>query len=127
VNHDLAGRIPTTRWGNRPRRERDDPRRALTRWVRGLVALALLANGCGEGSRKRQDTQLAPTSTTQAARRSTTIRFKAADGVPLEGALFPGRGRRAPAVILIHQYRGGPEQWEGFVPALQRAGYAVLN
>ncbi|HYZ28408.1 MAG TPA: hypothetical protein VE570_05070 [Thermoleophilaceae bacterium] len=30
-------------------------------------------------------------------------------------------------MILIHEYRGGPEQWRELVPVLQQAGYAVLN
>jgi pimeloyl-ACP methyl ester carboxylesterase len=45
----------------------------------------------------------------------------------LAGAYTPGRRPRAPAVVLVHEYHGGPEQWEPLLPDLQRAGYATLN
>jgi pimeloyl-ACP methyl ester carboxylesterase len=107
--------------------------------VTAIAALAVLATGCGDTSEKganaatetaRTETGTTPnatTSSTPAANPGTTIRFEASDGVPLEGEFFPGRSGRAPAVILIHEYRGGPEQWRELVPVLQRAGYAVLN
>jgi pimeloyl-ACP methyl ester carboxylesterase len=88
-------------------------------------ALALLTGGCGDDN--ASDTARPASSPAPTAQPGTTIRFKASDGVPLEGRFIPGRGRRPPAVILIHEYRGGPEQWRELVPVLQRAGYAVLN
>ena len=89
-----------------------------------LLALVLLAAGCGGDSDKSAATQ----ATTQQKTPSTSVRFRASDGVRLEGQFSPaGRGGRAPAVVLIHEYRGGPEQWEPLVPVLHRAGYAVLN
>jgi pimeloyl-ACP methyl ester carboxylesterase len=89
----------------------------------GLVAL--FAGGCGDD---KPNGSTKPSSPPAAAKQAgTTIRFKASDGVPLEGRFIPGPGRRSPAVVLIHEYRGGPEQWQEFVPVLQRAGYAVLN
>lgn len=54
------------------------------------------------------------------------LRFRATDGVPLRGTLVPGKGARAPAVVLVHQSDGGPDQFEDFVPDLHAAGYATL-
>jgi pimeloyl-ACP methyl ester carboxylesterase len=99
-----------------------------------IAALTLLPAGCGGESGKRADTNSARPHQTGSAPTQvpatpagTTIHFKSSDGVRLEGRFSPGPGRRAPAVILIHEYRGGPEQWQDFVPVLHRAGYAVLN
>jgi dipeptidyl aminopeptidase/acylaminoacyl peptidase len=104
--------------------------------MRGLAAVglsALLVVGCGGG--REQPTRPERATTTQravdtgalrSALRGTTIRFRASDGVLLEGNFIAGRGR-APAVVLIHEYRGGPQQWESLLPELHEAGYAVLN
>jgi pimeloyl-ACP methyl ester carboxylesterase len=99
-----------------------------------VAALAVLPAGCGDESGKSGNTHPATAHDTgsvrspaPAAAPGSTIHFKSSDGVRLEGRFSPGPGRRAPAVILIHEYRGGPEQWQDFVPVLNRAGYAVLN
>ena len=55
-----------------------------------------------------------------------TIRFRASDGTPLEGNYLPGPRPHAAAVVLVHQYRGGPDQWDPLVPVLHEAGYATL-
>jgi pimeloyl-ACP methyl ester carboxylesterase len=111
----------------------------VMRRIAAGAALAVLATGCGHSSDERGNastgttrattgtTPNASTGTTLTAKPGATIRFKASDGVPLEGEFTSGRSRRAPAVILIHEYHGGPEQWSELVPVLQRAGYAVLN
>jgi pimeloyl-ACP methyl ester carboxylesterase len=101
----------------------------MTRVVCSVLAtgiLVLVAGGCGGDNEPSSSTKQAsaPPAAKQAG---TTIRFKASDGVPLEGRFIAGPGRRSPAVVLIHEYRGGPEQWQEFVPVLHRAGYAVLN
>jgi dienelactone hydrolase len=44
----------------------------------------------------------------------------------LRGTLTAGRRRHSPAVVLVHQLDGGPEQWNGFTPYLYRAGYATF-
>jgi pimeloyl-ACP methyl ester carboxylesterase len=103
----------------------------MRRFRAALVAVALVAAGCGSDSDKPAATQAKtaqqPATAPQPKTPSVTIRFRASDGVRLEGQFSPGRGDRAPAVVLIHEYRGGPEQWEPLVPVLHRAGYAVLN
>jgi hypothetical protein len=55
-----------------------------------------------------------------------TIRFRASDGARLEGNYLPGPRPGAPAVLLVHQYRGGPDQWDPLIPVLHAAGYATL-
>ena len=49
----------------------------------------------------------------------------AADG-ERAAAQFTPAGRRAPAVVLLHENRGGPDQWDGLVPYLHEAGFATL-
>jgi pimeloyl-ACP methyl ester carboxylesterase len=103
----------------------------MQRFRASLIAVVLLAAGCGGDSVKPDPAQpktgSQPAAAAQPTTPSRTIRFRASDGVRLEGQFSPGRGERAPAVVLIHEYRGGPEQWEPLVPVLHRAGYAVLN
>jgi alpha-beta hydrolase superfamily lysophospholipase len=94
-----------------------------------LVA-GLLVGGCGGEPEQRA---AAPARTATAsptpspAPRGRPLRFSAADGVKLRGTLVPGRGRRAPAVVLVHQSDGGPAQFADFVPYLHAAGYAALT
>lgn len=98
-------------------------------------AVAAFAAGCGtssdgtktsarSGGAKAKEAGKKPAAPTAAAR---TIHFRAADGVMLEGTYTPAPRPRAPAVVLVHEYRGGPAQWEPLLPDLQRAGYATLN
>lgn len=56
---------------------------------------------------------------------SREVTFSATDGEPVS-ALFTPAGRRAPAVLLLHEIHGRPEQWEDFVPYLHSAGFATL-
>lgn len=107
--------------------------------VAALLALALVAVGCGGGG--GDEPQGARATATGAASRATptptstsppaapagrTLRFRATDGVRLRGTLVPGRGSRAPAVVLVHQSDGGPSQFNDLVPYLHVAGYAGL-
>lgn len=64
--------------------------------------------------------------TTPRSPTSRALRFRATDGKRLRGTLTAGRGRHAPAVVLVHQLDGGPDQWNGFIPYLYEAGYATL-
>ena len=59
------------------------------------------------------------------APRARPVRFRAADGRPVTGE-FTAAGRGAPAVVLLHEIRGGPDQWDGLVPYLHHAGFATL-
>jgi dienelactone hydrolase len=105
----------------------------------GLAAIALLAfaaAGCGgsgadnAGTTAQKPAQATTASTTAQAEAAPpagrTIRFTATDGKRLHGTLTPGEGKRAPAVVLVHQYQGGPDQWTPWIPYLHQAGYAVL-
>ena len=55
------------------------------------------------------------------------VRFASSDGVALKGTFVAGRGRRAPGVVLVHEYRGGPDQFKVLVPYLHAAGFATLR
>ncbi len=41
-------------------------------------------------------------------------------------ARFVAAGRRAPAVVLVHQAPGGVDQFDAFIPVLHDAGYATI-
>ncbi|HEX8104649.1 MAG TPA: hypothetical protein VF533_18675 [Solirubrobacteraceae bacterium] len=101
------------------------------------ASAALVA--CG-GDERRADATPTPTPTPTAAPPAATatpapppipkpvrVRFRATDGVRLKGRLVPGAGRRAPAVVLVHQSDGGPDQWDELVPYLHQAGFAALT
>jgi pimeloyl-ACP methyl ester carboxylesterase len=59
------------------------------------------------------------------AERRHEVQFASRDGILLSGSLT-SRRRRAPAVILVHQFGSDRHDWDGFVPALDRAGYTTL-
>ena len=54
------------------------------------------------------------------------MRFRAADGEPVTGQYTAAAGDDAPAVVLLHEIRGGPDQWAPLVPYLHAAGFATL-
>ena len=94
-----------------------------------LAAAAAIA-GCGGGDdapaeRPRADATSTPTPAPPPAPRARTVRFKAADGEPVT-AKYTAAGRDAPAVVLLHEIRGGPDQWKPLVPYLHAAGFATL-
>ena len=94
------------------------------------LAVALLAAGCAEAddaARQRTPTPASaePTHSPPAAPPARTVRFRARDGQPVT-ALFTSAGKRAPAVVLLHEVRGSPNQWEALVPYLHAAGFATL-
>ena len=95
-----------------------------------LVALAVAACGGGESDTTRvvtspTATPPSATPTPPAAAPAREVRFSATDGEPVS-ALFTPAGKRAPAVLLLHEIHGRPEQWEDFVPYLHAAGFATL-
>jgi dienelactone hydrolase len=53
------------------------------------------------------------------------VRFRATDGERVSGQYVPA-GRDAPAVVLLHEIRGGPDQWDPLIPYLHEAGFATL-
>jgi hypothetical protein len=54
-----------------------------------------------------------------------TVRFPATDGERVTAQYVPA-GRDAPAVVLLHEIRGGPDQWDPLIPYLHAAGFATL-
>jgi hypothetical protein len=42
-------------------------------------------------------------------------------------AKYTPAGVGAPAVVLLHEIRGGVDQWDGLVPYLHAAGFATLS
>ncbi len=100
-----------------------------------LAAGALL--GCGEESpepraqpaQARTEAAAAPTEAPAppAAPAGRPVALRATDGLRLRGTLTPASGAPAPAVVLVHESNGGPEQFADFVPHLHAAGYAVLT
>jgi hypothetical protein len=63
---------------------------------------------------------------TPAAPPTRAVRFRATDGRRVEGRFSEGRGRNAPAVVLLHEIRGGPDQWTPLLGSLHEAGFATL-
>jgi dienelactone hydrolase len=96
------------------------------------VSLAAAAAGCG-GENEPAERQAATRSAAPAATAppavgpGRSLRFRATDGVRLRGTVFAAAGRRSPAVVLVHQSDGGPDQFKPFLPYLHAAGYAALT
>jgi dienelactone hydrolase len=107
------------------------PRAAL-----GLLVLIAALAGCGDSSDDDGAAKAppkpkiihAPKVTAEAPRPEAGRRvdFRASDGKRLRGYVSRGRGGHAPGIVLVHEYQGGPNQWDEFVPVLRRAGYATL-
>jgi dienelactone hydrolase len=74
-----------------------------------LLALALVAAGCGGHARAYQ-----------------RVHFRASDGVPLDGRLF---GKGEDGVVLVHMGRPGDTQadWARMARVLARKGFLVLT
>jgi dipeptidyl aminopeptidase/acylaminoacyl peptidase len=66
-----------------------------------------------------------PVAKPPAAPGARAVRFRATDGEAVSGQYVPA-GRNAPAVVLLHEVRGGPAQWDELVPYLHAAGFATL-
>jgi pimeloyl-ACP methyl ester carboxylesterase len=101
------------------------PRWALAMLTAPIVALALAA--CDTGSQNDEpptDAGERPPGSALSARR-TEVQFPTVDGVLLSGSLTVPQ-RRAPVIVLVHQLGSDRHDWDGFVPALDRAGFATL-
>lgn len=93
---------------------------------RSALALALVALAAGCGDDAAPALRAATASPQPApAPRAETVRFKASDGQPVSAEYTPA-GDDAPAIVLLHEIRGGPRQWDDLVPALHAAGFATL-
>jgi dienelactone hydrolase len=102
------------------------------RWAVATLACAALA-GCGNAAEHRAATgSPTPTATatpsavaTPSPVPSRAVSFRASDGRSVRGKFTPA-GRQAPAVVLLHEIRGGMDQFDAFVPVLHDAGFATL-
>jgi hypothetical protein len=90
--------------------------------IAAIAALAL--TGCGQEDEPRTAATATATSTPPPPR-TTDVTFAAADGRRVTGQYAPA-GKRAPAVVLLHEIRGGPDQWDDLVGDLHAAGFATL-
>ena len=96
-----------------------------------LAAAALVAAGCGGSDERaapdRPRSEATPTATPAPppAPPAKAVRFAATDGERVTSQYVPA-GKAAPAVVLLHEIRGGPEQWDGLVGYLHAAGFATL-
>jgi BAAT / Acyl-CoA thioester hydrolase C terminal len=92
-----------------------------------LAATAVAAGCVGDEDADRPRAQATPTTTPAPppAPREMTVRFKATDGESVT-AQFAAAGENAPAVVLLHEIRGGPDQWDELIPYLHAEGFATL-
>jgi dienelactone hydrolase len=91
-----------------------------------LAGVALLGAGCGSDRAEPRTAAPTVTRTPQPPPHGITLRFRAIDGKKLRGTLIPGPAAESPAVVLVHQVDGGPEQWDDLIPYLHEAGYATF-
>jgi hypothetical protein len=95
-----------------------------------IVAAIALLTGCGGSgdtpTPQRPHAQATPDPAPQAPPPpAKAVRFRAGDGEPVT-AKYTAAGKNAPAVVLLHDIRGGPDQWEDLVADLHAEGYATL-
>jgi pimeloyl-ACP methyl ester carboxylesterase len=94
-----------------------------------VVALAAtaVASGCGgEDDQPTGRPRAEPAATAAPAPPARTVRFRASDGRSVNAQYTPAGDTTAPAVVLLHEIRGGPDQWDGLVPYLHAAGFSTL-
>jgi pimeloyl-ACP methyl ester carboxylesterase len=94
--------------------------------VAGPIVALVLAS-CDAGSQNDEPATGAserPPGSALSARR-TEVQFATGDGVLLSGSLTVPQ-RRAPVIVLVHQFGSDRHDWDGFVPVLDRAGFATL-
>ncbi len=101
-----------------------------TRRTAAPLLLALVLAACGGDGEGTATATPAPTATPVVAPpppapRAKTVRFRATDGKRVTGQ-YVAAGRNAPAVVLLHEIRGGPDQWDPLIPYLHEAGFATL-
>lgn len=110
-----------------------------TQLLRRLTALALATlalAGCGDDGEDREAPRAEATATATATPepapeapplpRAENVRFRAADGKRVRAQYAAAAERGAPGVVLLHEIRGGPDQWDPLVAFLHDAGYATL-
>ena len=102
----------------------------MRRRVVAGVALTLLA-GCGDDAAPPAASATpSPTPAVTAAPVAEPawrpVRFRAGDGRRVAGMYLPAARPNAPAVVLLHEIRGGPDQWVPLLGPLHDAGFAAL-
>lgn len=91
-----------------------------------IVALTTLAlAGCGQDEERPRAAATATATPTPPPPRATNVAFEASDGRRVTGQYAPA-GNGAPAIVLLHEIRGGPDQWDDLVGDLHAAGFATL-
>jgi dipeptidyl aminopeptidase/acylaminoacyl peptidase len=101
------------------------PRSAPAMVTAPIAALVLAACDTGlQNDERPTDPDERPPGSALSTRR-TEVQFPTADGVLLSGSLTLPQ-RTAPVIVLIHQLGSDRHDWDGFVPALDRAGFATL-
>ncbi len=96
-------------------------------WVAAVIVLA----GCGGGEEPAARTPVPPpvVSATPAPPEvpaAEEVTFRATDGEPVRGEYTAAASADAPAIVLLHELRGGVDRWEDFIPYLHEDGFAVL-
>jgi len=100
----------------------------MRRALAAALACATAVAGCGGEGEPKRAAGPEPTATATVAPApppARAVSFPASDGKRVTGE-YTAAGRRAPAVVLLHEIRGGPDQWEDLVPDLHEAGFATL-
>jgi len=106
------------------------------RMVRAAALMAALAFAACGGDEEQPRAAATPTATPTPTPTATAtppppapkprkVRFKATDGARVDGQ-YVAAGRAAPAVVLLHEIRGGPDQWDPLIPYLHDRGFATL-
>jgi pimeloyl-ACP methyl ester carboxylesterase len=94
-----------------------------------LTAAALTGCGSAEPAARPSPTPVAtpvPAASAAPLPPHRAVTFRASDGTRLRGSFRPA-GEGAPAVVLVHEYNGGPAQFDPLVPLLHDAGFATLT
>jgi pimeloyl-ACP methyl ester carboxylesterase len=104
--------------------------RPLVRRVALTVVLVALLAGCGGDDAPRPAAAPATATAVPAPTQAPLpphrrLHFRATDGTRLTGSFTPA-GPRAPAIVLVHEYNGGPSQFDPLIPVLHDAGFATL-
>ena len=100
------------------------------RWAAAAIAAMTVMGGCGGDDEPGPVSGATPAATPAAVADATPEARPVPSAEPSPPPPEPPRARRvtltAPAIVLLHEIRGGPDQWDGLVPDLHEAGFATL-
>jgi pimeloyl-ACP methyl ester carboxylesterase len=95
--------------------------------ARSIICVALLLAACGGGGEQPVATATATaTPAATATPQAREVTFRATDGASVKAGYTPAQRDDAPAIVLLHEIRGGREQWDPLIPYLHDAGFATL-